>query len=981
MNQINISEAKSVQFPMVKHAAGVGWEPVTPEEAEGMRRGRASMLFPQVLEGKLRQFNPWLSEDQGRAIVESIEALPATIEGNREVLRWLRGERQWNDENEHRHRPVQVVDFTDPHQNALHVTWEWKIEPPARAKGNRADVMFVVNGIPVTIVEHKNPKDRDALTKAVTQLRRYEKETPELLAQAQLHNETHLIDYWYGVTWNINRRMLFKWKHTSDESYRDAVQAFFEPRDFLRTLREWVLFYIEDGETKKSVLREHQRGAVDAVIERCADPAKNRGLIWHTQGSGKTFTLLTAARLILSQKDRFNNATVILVVDRTELEGQLKDWVDRLLVEMRANDIPVRRANSRDDLQDIFDSDFRGLVISMIHKFEAIQKDSSSRNNIFVFIDEAHRSVAADLGSYLMAAVPNSTIIGFTGTPVGGTQGGGSGSFQIFGSQDETGYLHRYRIIESIDDETTLPIKYMLAPSSMSMAPEDLDEQFYALASDEAVTDIDELNNVLQRAVRLRTFLGSDSRVKQVAKFVANHFRENVNPLGYKGFLVAVDREACAKYKRALDELLPTEWSEVVYSKNASDVIDRPDVHELQLSDDREKEVRRQFKKANQQPKILIVTDKLLTGYDAPVLYAMYLDKPMRDHVLLQALARVNRPFIDGDGVQKKVGLVVDFVGILKELHKALQFDSADVEGALQDLDVLMADLLMKIEAAATEYLEVTAGQGADEQLESIVYGKFVSDHERKKFFDDYRDIESLWEILSPSAELRDHITTYKRLSVLYAAVRAAYSEAAGFTADLEHKTKRLIEESATQEGLGRFTKVATFDVPTLEALGGDDGPPEEKVYNLLRGLRKEMEDNPAAAVALQSIREKADRVIENLEERKVNGLAALDELKAIAEEKDRLREFAKESGLSDRAFGIYSALRTERSLNELNVDIHRIAVSIEVAMDQFPHWRQNPDERRRLRSGLYKPLLDSQVPAKSCAEIIDNVMNVLEKV
>lgn len=981
MSQIKISEAKSVQFPMVKHASGVGWKQLAPEEADGMRRGRANMLFPELLEDKLQEFNPWLTDGQARAILESIEALPATIEGNREVLRWLRGERQWNDENEHRHRPVQVVDFEDPHQNALHVTWEWKIEPPARAKGNRADVMFVVNGIPVTIVEHKNPKDRDALTKAVTQLRRYEKETPELLAQAQLHNETHLIDYWYGVTWNINRRMLFKWKHTSDESYRDAVQAFFEPRDFLRTLREWVLFYIEDGETKKSVLREHQRGAVDAVVERCADPSKNRGLIWHTQGSGKTFTLLTAAQLILSQKDRFKNATVILVVDRTELEGQLKEWVDRLLGEMQANDIPVRRAHSRDDLQDIFDSDFRGLVVSMIHKFEAIRKDSSNRDNVFVFIDEAHRSVAADLGSYLMAAVPNSTIIGFTGTPVGGTQGGGSGSFQIFGSQDEKGYLHKYSIIESIDDETTLPIKYMLAPSSMSMTPEDLDEQFYALASDEAVTDIDELNKVLQRAVGLRTFLGSDSRVKQVAEFVSKHFTESVDPLGYKAFLVAVDRETCAKYKRALDELLPTEWSEVVYSKNASDVIDRPDVHELQLSDDREKEVRRQFKKADQQPKILIVTDKLLTGYDAPILYAMYLDKPMRDHVLLQALARVNRPYVDGDGVQKKVGLVVDFVGILKELHKALRFDSADVEGALQDLDVLLADLLVKIEAASIEYLQVTDDQGADEQLESIVYGKFVSDDERKKFFDDYRDIESLWEILSPSAELRDHITTYKRLSVLYAAVRAAYSEAAGFTADLEHKTKRLIEESATQEGLGRFTKVATFDVPTLEALGRDDGPPEEKVYNLLRGLRMEMEDNPAAAVALQSIREKADRIIENLEQRKVNGLAALDELKAIAEEKDRLREFAKESGLSDRAFGIYSALRTERSLNELKVDIQRVAVSIEVAVDQFPHWRQNPDERRRLRSGLYKPLLDSHVPAKSCAEIIDNVMNVLEKV
>lgn len=981
MSQIKISEAKSVQFPMVKHASAVGWEQLTPEEAEGMRRGRANMLFPEVLEDKLQEFNPWLVEDQARAIVESIEALPATIEGNREVLRWLRGERQWNDENEQRQRPVQVVDFAFPDQNTLHVTWEWKIEPPARAKGNRADVMFVVNGIPVTIVEHKNPKDRDALTKAVTQLRRYEKETPELLTQAQLHNETHLIDYWYGVTWNVNRRMLFKWKYTSDEPYRDAVQAFFEPRDFLRTLREWVLFYVEDGETKKSVLREHQRAAADAVVDRCADPTKNRGLIWHTQGSGKTFTLLTAAQLILSQKDRFKNATVILVVDRTELEGQLKEWVDKLLGEMQSNDIPVQRANSKDDLQDIFDSDFRGLVVSMIHKFETIRKDSSDRDNIFVFIDEAHRSVAADLGSYLMAAVPRSTIIGFTGTPVGGAHGGATGSFQIFGAQDEKGYLHKYSIIESIDDETTLPIKYMLAPSTMSMEPEDLDEQFYALASDEDITDIDELNKVLQRAVGLRTFLGADARVKQVAEFVANHFKENVDPLGYKAFLVAVDRETCAKYKRALDELLPQEWSEVVYSKNPNDVVERPDVYDLQVSDYREKEVRRQFKKADQQPKILIVTDKLLTGYDAPILCAMYLDKPMRDHVLLQALARVNRPYVDAEGVQKKVGLVVDFVGILKELHKALRFDSADAEGALEDLDVLMADLLAKIDRASAEYLMVESGQGADEHLELLVYGKFVSVEERKRFFDDYRNVESLWEILSPSAELRDHIATYKRLSVLYAAVRNAYSDAGGFTADLEHKTKRLIEEKATQEGLGRFTKVATFDVATLEALGKDDGPPEEKVYNLLRGLRKEMEDNSAASVVLQSIKERADRVIENLEERRVNGLAALDELRSIAEERDRMREFAEESGLSDRAFGIYTALSKESALGGLKVDVQGIATSIEVAVDQFPHWKQNADERRRLRSGLYKPLLDNKVPAKACNEIIENVMNVLEKV
>lgn len=973
---LHIGEAYTVQFPMVGHAVDIGWTSLTKAEAEAFRGGLDAMLFSSVLEDKLRYFNPWLTPDQARSIVETIAATKPNIDGNWDVLRWMRGEHMWFDEIEHRSRPVQLIDFDNPGNNELQVTWEWKIQPVAR-KGNRADIIFLVNGLPVTIVEHKNPKDGDALTRAITQLRRYEKETPEILAQTQLYNVTHLLDYWYGVTWNVTRRGIFKWKHTEDESYRSAVQAFFEPHEFLRTLRSWILFYIEDGETRKSVLREHQRKAVDKIVARCADPEKNRGLIWHTQGSGKTFTLLTAARQILEDKARFSNATVILVVDRNELEGQLKEWVERLLGEMQAEDIAVRRAESKNDLQDIFDSDFRGLVVSMIHKFEEIKPNNSARENIYVFIDEAHRSVAADLGTYLMAAVPKATIIGFTGTPVGDSKAG-SGSFRIFGSQDEGGFLDKYSIVESIKDETTLPIKYMLAPSTMTMTNEELQEQFFAMAEEEDVTDVDELNKVLDRAVGLRAFLGAEDRVENVAKFVAEHFTENVLPLGYKAFVVAVDRETCAKYKRALDRHLPPEWSEVVYSKNVNDIVDRPDVAALQLSEDDEKRVRKSFKKPDQEPKILIVTDKLLTGYDAPVLYAMYLDKPMRNHVLLQSLARVNRPYIDGDNVRKRVGLVVDFVGILRELKRALSFDSVDIELALQDLDVLMVDLHQKIEAAAAQYLQVDGSLTPDAQLESLVYTRFLDPEARKVFYEDYKNIETLWEILSPSPELRDHIKTYKDLSKLYAAVRANYSETGGFLADLEHKTKKLIEDSATQEDLGRFAKVVTFDVETLEQLREEEGPDEGKVYNLLRGLRKEMEADPAGAVVLQGIKDRADRVLQNLEDRKINGIAAMVELEVLAHEKADAKKQALESGLSDIGFAVSWVLRLDEEATDAALDPMTAAKEIEGVLAKFPNWHENPDEKRRLRASLYKPLLG--LGKNERAAVIERISQVLEQ-
>lgn len=974
MSEIKISEAGTVQFPMVKHAAGIGWTPITPEIAKQKRGGEAGMLLRDELTAALHKFNPWMTEDAIRQVIEKLEAIPPTIEGNRDMLAWLRGERQWYDEAEKRHRPIQLIDFERPNENVFHVTWEWKLKPPAR-KGNRADVMFVINGMPVCIVEHKNPKDGGAIDRGVTQLKRYEKETPELIGAPQLFNVTHLLDYWYGVTWNANRRFMARWKQQPEETYKFAVQAFFEPSDFLRTLQHWILFYVEDGETRKSILRQHQRVAIDKIVARCADSAKKRGLVWHTQGSGKTFTLLTAARLILEDKTRFQNATVVLVVDRTELEGQIKGWVEKLLGEMQQQDIPVWRANSKAALQELLETDKRGLIISMIHKFEGIEKDTNTRENIYVFIDEAHRSIAKDLGTYMMAAMPKATIIGFTGTPIAKTAQG-EGTFKIFGTEDERGYLDKYSIRESIEDETTLPIRHTMAPSEMTVPAEQLDKEFFELAAAEGITDIEELNKVLDRAIGLRAFLTADDRIEKIAAFVADHFRNNVQPLGYKAFLVGVNREACAKYKRALDKLLPPKWSEAVYTENAADVIDRPLVAELQLSPEREANVRLLFKKPQENPKILIVTDKLLTGYDAPLLFCMYLDKPMRDHVLLQAIARVNRPYVDSDGVQKRVGLVVDFVGVLRELKKALQFDSSDVSGVIEDLDLLLKEFLGKIEEAKSAYLDIGDDGGADEKLEKLVYGRFIDPEARKAFFEVYKDIETLWEILSPSPELRDHITTFKRLAQLYAAVRNAYGNRVGYVADLAHKTRRLVEENAVQDGLGRLTKTITFDTKTLEGLRGEPGTDEGKVFNLVRGLQKEIDDTPDAAPILQSIKDRADRILKDLENRNTTGLAAMDILAALAREKEQAIKAAKDSGLSTRAFGIYWNLRDDALLKDSGISAMDLARDAETEANRFPNARVNDDERRKLRAALYRPLLGLGKDER--ARVVDTILAIL---
>jgi len=490
-------------------------------------------------------------------------------------------------------------------------------------------------------------------------LKRLERETPEIMSYPQIFNITDALQYFYGVTWNYSSKGIFNWKkdiqghRTKQITLEEAVLTFFEKKHFLKVIKDWILFYYREDELQKTILKQHQTRAVEKIINRCNEQSKKRALVWHTQGSGKTFTMLTSARLILESNKQ---ATVMIIVDRNELEGQLSIWVHRIVKELRTGGVLIEHAHSKQALQELLKNDFRGLIISMLHKFKDIPAHICKRDNFYVFIDEAHRSVEGDLGNYLTGALPNAVFIGFTGTPIDKTSRG-QGTFKVFGKDDKQGYLDKYSIAESIEDGTTVKIRHSLAPNKMRVKENLLEKEFFQIADTEGISDIDTLNKILKKSVTLRTFLKSSGRIDDISKWIANHFTNNIQPLGYKAFVVAVDREACALYKQSLDKYLPPEVSQVVYTKglNDSELLQQ---HQLDKTD--EVKVRKNFIKESYDPQILIVTDKLLTGYDAPILYCMYLDKPMRDHVLLQAIARVNRPYEDKEGRKKPCGLIID---------------------------------------------------------------------------------------------------------------------------------------------------------------------------------------------------------------------------------------------------------------------------------------------------------------------------------
>ena len=315
----------------------------------------------------------------------------------------------------------------------------------------------------------------------------------------------------------------------------------------------------------------------------------------------------------------------------------------------------------------------------------------------------------------------------------------------MFGADDEQGYLDKYAIAESIKDGTTVQLNYALAPSSLLVDRETLESEFFRLVVGEGVSDFEELDAILDRAIQLKAIMKAPDRVDKVAAAVAEHFQENVEPMGFKAFLVAVDREACASYKAALDKYLPSEYSEVVYSPHHQDSEAMKVFHR---NNDEEKEIRKKFTDKDAQPKILIVTQKLLTGFDAPILYCIYLDKPMRDHVLLQAIARVNRPYEDDDGLIKPCGFVLDFVGIFEDLEKALAFDSEDMGSVIQNLDVLKNLFAKLIQEDAAHYLPLAIGWDDKAKERAIEH------------FDDEREARHLFQILQTVAGYLYHSLT-----------------------------------------------------------------------------------------------------------------------------------------------------------------------------------------------------------------------------
>ena len=1018
-------EHKTVQARILAYAEAIGWTYVSREEAE-QRRGfdpqitpisadsefrdnnlrssaksadkshdrakNRSLFFDDLLDAKVREFNPRYSGAEG-ALLGQFRHLHSDIYGNREFVDFLRNRGKFFDHEEKRERDLILIDYSDMVRNVYEVTEEWAFNNGHY--GTREDVVFLINGIPVLVIECKNANKDEAIALAVDQIRRYHLETPELFVPEQIFTATDAIGFSYGVTWNTVRRNIFNWKLNdpqitqistdlkspefknlrpsakSADKYSDVpgrlevkVKSFCSIPNILRMLKDYIVFAEKDEELNKYILRQHQTAAVESTVSRALDPRRTRGLIWHTQGSGKTFTMIKSAEMLF-KAPRADKPTVLLMIDRNELE-------DQMLKNLAALGLGnLEHASSIARLNKLLKDDYRGIIVTMIHKFRDMPANINTRSNIYVLVDEAHRTTGSDLGNFLMAGLPNASYIGFTGTPVDKTAYG-KGTFKTFGCEDDKGYLHKYSIADSIADGTTLPLYYNLAPNEMLVPHEILDKEFLALAEAEGVADIEELNKILERAVNLKNFLKGKDRIRVVAQFVAEHYRQNVEPLGYKAFLVGVDREACAHYKHALDEFLPADYSEVVYTGNNNDSALLKSFH---LDAKKERQIRKSFNKLDQQPKILIVTEKLLTGFDAPVLYAMYLDKPMRDHTLLQAIARVNRPYENEQaGMVKPHGFVLDFVGIFDKLEKALSFDSEEVNAIVKDLKLLKLLYQNKMEQLAPEFLSLIERNFDDKDVDTLIE-HFRDPERRKAFFREYKEIEMLYEIISPDAFLRPYIDDYGTLSAIYDVVRKAYARQIQVDRAFLKKTSELVQQYVGTDYIRPVSEVIEINEDTIQYIKDKQAGEGSKVVNLVKSIEKKAEEESDDPYLI-AMAERSRAVLEGFENRQTNTAEALAELLKEVEKNEIRKTEQAEKGFDGLTYFVYRTLLDAKVVNA--EDVSR---TIKKAFVAYPNWQKSEHALRELRKKVTFALFTEMDELEQVTGIVDDLFTLLEKV
>ena len=808
---------------VASHIEKLGWK---FDEDETLGRPFESVFLHDDLMAALVRLNPEIAEDKGRAD-EVISRLRAVLLGvrndglvasNEEFVALMCGRRTIKYIGTDNDVQVRLIDFDDLQSNILRVTSEATFHVGRERR--RYDLVLWVNGLPLVVGEMKTPVEVNIswLNGATDIHNAYEKKTPEFFVPNVFSFASEGREFRYGAVGQPPELWL-NWSSTLDEimppglpNVLRSAELLLTPTMVLDILRNFTLYSSRrtaSGALRLKVIpRYPQVEAVEAIVARCRDPKKKQGLIWHHQGSGKTFAMAYAAAKLRHQND-LDAPTIVIVLDRLELIQQTES-------EFKSVGIgAMKTAETKEELRKLLKNDYRGVIITTIFRFSEAGL-LTDRSNVIVMVDEAHRTQEGRLGLDMREALPNAKFIGLTGTPISTDD---RNTWAMFGDPDDPdGALNHYSVERSIHDGATLPVHVETRLVNFHINSEELEAAFDALAEEEGLTE-EQQGKLAAKAAHISVVVRDKDRIDAVCKDIVSHYRSRIAPLGLKAQIVAYDRATCVAYYDAISALLNEGEEATVVMTTVKD--DPQEWDRWNIDRDQEATIKDRFRDINDPLKFVIVTAKLLTGFDAPIEGVMYLDKPLRAHTLFQAVCRTNRRWTNPiTGQQKLHGLIVDYIGLGKELAKALATKPTMNLGQNQeDVEILLAELSAEIALVMQTFKSVDLKSPVFNQIHDAQQ-ILDSIQKREEFAAQFMRCQGLFEFLWPDTKLRPIEEQYRFLARIYASIAPNNAADLLLWQKLGAKTMEIVHAhllDVTIDG-DKLDKVA-MDAEVLEAL------------------------------------------------------------------------------------------------------------------------------------------------------------------
>ncbi|MGM0982979.1 MAG: type I restriction endonuclease subunit R [Pseudomonadota bacterium] len=1028
----------------IAHGPDIAPDALTPERADYRQ-----VLLIGDLEAAIRRLNPHLPDDaveQALAVVRKPESLDVVV-SNRAFHRLLLDgvPVEYKRDDEIVHDRALLVDFAELSANRFRAVNQFTLQGSRQLR--RPDVVCFINGLPLAVLELKSPGAENVdIWDAFNQIQTYKDEIPDLF----VHNEAVVISDGYNArvgSLTANQERFMPWRtlrHEDDKPLLEwqletLVRGFFDRELFLDYLRYFILFESDADALIKKIAGYHQfhavREAVRATViaareieqrqvaerratyaDRVTPGSKKAGVVWHTQGSGKSISMCCYAGKLLQQPE-MNNPTLVVVTDRNDLDGQLYATFSAARELLKQEPI---QADDRDALRRLLaERASGGIIFTTVQKFALLEEEGghpilNDRHNIVVISDEAHRSqygLKATLkqgGSYrfgyakhMRDALPNASFIGFTGTPVASED---KDTRAVFGD-----YVSIYDIQDAVDDGATVPIYYESRLAKLDInreAIEALSDQVEEVVEDEE--DVGAREKTKGEWSRLEKLVGSGPRLREVAADLVEHFETRNATLDGKAMIVAMSRDICAHLYNEIVALRP-DWHDPDPEKGAIKVVmtgsaaDKPLLQPHVTNKAMKKRLEKRFKAPADPLKLVIVRDMWLTGFDAPACHTMYVDKPMKGHNLMQAIARVNRVFRDKPG-----GLVVDYIGIANELKQALKtYTDAKGRGApthsaeeayavlLEKLDVIHAMFAKGPKSEGFDYPGFREGGFEDDPSRWLVpTANYILGLEegKKRFLDAALAMNKAYSLCATLDEARALHKEVAFLSAVKAAITKFTRVDRKLTQEEKHSALRqILDNAVVSEGVTDVFALCGLDKPDIGLLSDEflDDVRQMPYRNLaVELLEKLLKDDIKAKTRHNVVQEKkySDRLQETLRKYNNRGIETaqvIEELIAMAKQFQAEMERDAALGLNPDEVAFYDALATnESAVRELGDEtLKKLAVEVteKLRKSTTVDWQVRESVRARLRILVRRTLQRYKYPPDKAPEAIELILQQAE--